>query len=67
MAIASAVQHGTCVYIYDERGRQTACVLCGSQPGDGLQGYTSTTVSIRQGNCICIYDELGRQLNMMVV
>ncbi len=63
MAIASAVERSGTVYIYDESGRQTTCVPGGSQPGDGLQGYTSRTVSVRHGSSVYIYDEEGRQIN----
>lgn len=61
MAIANAIQKGSFVYIYDEKGRQLACVGAGSQKGDGLTGYTSSTVNIRKGSFIYSYDEKGRQ------
>ena len=57
MAIGNAVQKGSNVYIYDEKGRQIGSV--GAY--DGLYGFTSTTVSIRRGTMIYIYDEKGRQ------
>ena len=50
MAIGSAVQRGSGVYIYDERGRQLGVVGAGSGPNDGLKGYTGSTVSVRRGN-----------------
>jgi len=61
MAIASAVQRGSSIYIYDERGRQLGAVSAGSGPQDGLQGYTGSTVSVRRGSTVYIYDEKGRQ------
>ena len=61
MAIGSAVQRGSSVYIYDEKGRQLGVVSAGSGRNDGLQGYTGSTVSVRRGNSIYIYDEKGRQ------
>ena len=61
MAIGSAVQRGSSVYIYDEKGRQLGVVSAGSGPNDGLKGYTGSTVSVRRGNSIYIYDERGRQ------
>jgi len=45
------------VYIYDEKGRQIGSVTA----GDGLQGYTSGSVSVKRGSMIYIYDEKGRQ------
>jgi hypothetical protein len=57
MAIANAVQRGSTVFLHDEKGRQIATVSA----GDGLYGFTSTSVSIRRGQTIYIYDEKGRQ------
>lgn len=61
MAIASAVQKGNFVYVYDERGRQLTTIAAGGGSQNCLQGYTETTVSIRKGNFIYIYDERGDQ------
>jgi hypothetical protein len=61
MAIGSAVQRGSSIYIYDEQGRRVGVVNAGSGPNDGLKGYTSSTVSVRRGNSIYIYDEKGQQ------
>lgn len=61
MAIASVVQRGFSIYIYDEKGRQLGIVRAGSGRNDGLEGYTSSTVSVRRGNSIYVYDEKGRQ------
>ena len=60
MAIGSAVQRGSYVYIYNEKGRQLGMVPA----GDGLQGYTGSGVSVRRGSYIYTYDERGRQLSM---
>lgn len=57
MAIASVVQRGSSVVIINEDGKQTASLYV----GDGVQGYTSNTVSIRMGSMIYIYDEKGNQ------
>ena len=59
MAIGTAVQRGAWVHILDEKGRQLATVSA----GDGMQGYTGSTVSIRRGAWIHTYDERGRQLS----
>jgi len=46
--IATAVQKGAYVYLYNERGGQLCSIYCGN---DGsLQGYTASTVSIRKVN-----------------
>lgn len=56
MAIGCAVERGSLVYVYDEKGRQLY-----SKPGK-LHGYTATTVSIQRANTIYTFDERGRQL-----
>ncbi len=63
MAIANAIQKGSVVYIYDEKGRQLGTVTA----GDGLQGFTSGSVSVRRGPTIYIYDEKGRQTGVISV
>jgi len=63
MAIATAVQRGSTVYVYDERGRQLAAVSAGGRPPDGLTGYTATTFSVRRGSTIYTYNEQGRQIS----
>ena len=65
MSIASAVERNGYVFVYDETGRQLTAIPCGNQPGDGLQGYTSTTVSIRRGAFVLIHDERGRQISVV--
>ena len=55
--IASVIQRGQVIYVYDERG-----MPIWSKPiGPGLlQGYTpATTVTVRLGNMITVYDERG--------
>lgn len=63
MAIGNAVQRGPFVYVYDDKGNQTAAIGAGSNPGDGLKGYTSSTVNIQNGPFIYTYDENGQQIN----
>jgi hypothetical protein len=65
MAIANVVRRGSVLCIYNERGQQLCMLSIGSAPKDGLQGFTSSTVSIRRGNVVCTYDEKGRQLSMI--
>ena len=64
MAIGNAVQRGSLVYVYDERGRQLAMLQSGSGPQDGLKGYTGAAVSVRRGGLVYTCDEKGRQLSM---
>ena len=65
MAIATAMQRGYTVYVYDERGN-TICVLSGgSSPRDGLRGFTSGTVSIQIGYSIYVYDERGNVVSVV--
>lgn len=54
--IGSAVQRGGFIYVYDEKGRQTATIS-----GDSLQGYSGNSVSVRRGGFVFIFDEHGRQ------
>ena len=56
MAIGTVTQRGNMIYVYDERGH-----LKFTQSGE-LQGYTSTSVSVRRGggNLVYVYDENGR-------
>lgn len=61
MSIGNAVQRGSMVYVYDEKGRQLFAKSAGSGKDDGLKGYTSSTVNIRHGNLIYTYDEKGHQ------
>jgi hypothetical protein len=39
MAVGSAVQRGSLIYVYDEKGRRLTSLLAGKGPKDGLQGY----------------------------
>lgn len=59
MAIASAVEKNGNVFIYNESGGVAAVVPAGIGPKDGLQGYTSSTVSIRRGFFIYVYNDKG--------
>ena len=57
MAISTAIQRGSFVYVYDEKNRQIF-----SHSGQ-LNGYTSSTVSIKRGSFVYTYDERGRQIS----
>jgi hypothetical protein len=62
MAIATAVQQGTYVRVYNERGGMIFSIPSGNGPKDGLQGYTGTTVSVRVGGYVRVYNEKGRMI-----
>ncbi len=62
MTISNAVQKGSYVYVYDERGRNLFEKPAGSGPKDGLVGFTGTSISIRRGSKIYTYDVRGRNL-----
>ncbi len=66
MAIGSAVQRGSFVHVYDEKGRQMTAVPAGNGPEDGLKGYTGATVSVRRGAFVYNYDERGRQTSAIL-
>ena len=61
MAIGTAVQRGSSVYVYDDKNRQVASIPAGSGKTDGLVGFTGSTVSVRRGGTVYLYDEKGRQ------
>jgi len=63
MAIASAVEKGGLVYVYNEKGGVMYTVPSGNQPGDGLKGYTGSTVSVRRGGLVYVYNERGAITN----
>lgn len=57
MAIGSAIQKGSKVFIMDEKGR-----IINQYDGE-LRGYTNSTVTIYRGSFIYIMDEKGRTIN----
>lgn len=63
MAIGSAVQRGSYVFVYDESGRHVFSLPAGTGPKDGLHGYTGATISVRRGAYIFTYDNRGRQIS----
>lgn len=63
MAIATAIQRGDYIYVYDERAHQLFWKPSGSGPQDGLLGYTAGSITIRQGDNIYVYDQRGYQLS----
>lgn len=65
--IKTAVQKDRYIYIYNERGVQSASIIVSDLPMSGLQGYTSETVSVRQGNAIMTYDEMGHEVASQIM
>ena len=57
--ISTAIQRGGTIYLYDEKGQQQTILNAGGKPGDGLHGYTSTTVAVKRGGQIYVYDPRG--------
>lgn len=62
MPIGSVREYSLSVTAYDEKGRTLFTKSRRLRPGDGLKGYTATTVSIRTGSSINTYDDRGRTL-----
>jgi hypothetical protein len=60
--IGSVLEKQLSVIVYDEKGRTLFTKPLGIRPGDGLKGYTATTVSIRSGSSIHTYDDRGRTI-----
>lgn len=57
--IANATQRGSTVYVYDEKGSVITTIPSSTKPNEGLQGFTSSSVSVRRGSTIYIYNEKG--------
>ena len=55
MAISTAVQRGSWVYVYGEKGQQLTSIA-----GE-LHGFTGSSVSVKRGNWVYVYDEHGHQ------
>jgi hypothetical protein len=65
MAIGNAVQRGSTVTIYDERGRITGTIVASGGPKDGLKSFMASVVTMRRGNWLYLHDERGRQVGSM--
>jgi hypothetical protein len=59
MAIASAIERGSLICVYDEHGSTLFQKARGSGATDGLIGFTGSTVTARHGSIIYTYDEHG--------
>jgi len=59
MAISNAVERHHIVFVYDDMGRNTAQIYAGNDPGDGLKGFTESTVTVRKLGSIFVHNERG--------
>jgi hypothetical protein len=59
MAIGSAIERGSMIVVFDERGMTLFSKARGSGPKDGLLGFSSSTVTVRFGSIIYTYDQKG--------
>jgi hypothetical protein len=59
VTIASVVERGSLIYVFDKHGMTLFAKARGSGHTDGLLGFTGATVTIRFGSIIYTYDEKG--------
>jgi hypothetical protein len=60
--IGSALERGSLIVVFDQRGTTLFSKTRGSGPNDGLLGFTGSTVTARFGSIIYTYDEKGMTL-----
>ena len=60
--IGSALERGSLIQVFDERGTTLFSKAKGSGPRDGLLGFTGSTVTVRFGSVIYTYDANGMTL-----
>ena len=60
--IGSALERGSLIVVYDEKGMSLFSKSKGSGPQDGLLGFTGSTVTVRFGSVIYTYGERGQTL-----
>ena len=58
--IGSALERGSLIVVYDEKGMSLFSKAKGSGPHDGLLGFTGSTVTVRFGSVIYTYGERGQ-------
>ncbi|MCT7492767.1 hypothetical protein [Aliarcobacter cryaerophilus] len=63
MAIASVIQQGEFIHVYDENNRKLFYLTLFLKRGDKLMGYTNTTVSIQFGDFIETYDDKRNRIS----
>ncbi len=57
--IGSAIERGSLICVFDEKGMTLFQKARGNGPNDGLLGFTGSTVTARYGSVIYTYDEKG--------
>jgi hypothetical protein len=62
MAIGSAIERGSQVFVYDERGQMLFAKPKGGGSNDGLLGFSGSAVTIRAGSVSYVYGEHGQVL-----
>lgn len=61
--IATVVERGSTIYVYNEKGTIITTLTRGTGPKDGLQGYTQNTISVRRSGTIYVYNPNGSIIN----
>jgi hypothetical protein len=61
MTISTAVERSGFVYAYDAKGFQ----LCVIPAGEGLAGYTGSSVSVKRNGFVYTYNEKGWQISVV--
>jgi len=59
MAIGSAIERESAIFVYDEDGHVLYSKARGNGRNDGLLGFTGSTITVRFGSVIYTYDEHG--------
>ena len=59
MAIGSAIERDSYIFVFDEHGRSLFSKVRGNGPHDGLLGFTGATVTVRFGSIVYTYDQRG--------
>jgi hypothetical protein len=59
MAIGSAIERDSYIFVFDEHGQTLFSKARGNGPEDGLLGFTASTVTARFGSVIYTYDPRG--------
>jgi hypothetical protein len=60
--IGSALERGSLIVVYDEKGMSLFSKAKGSGPQDGLLGFTGSTVTVRLGLVIYTYGAHGQMV-----
>ncbi|MGA8193830.1 MAG: hypothetical protein WB902_10710 [Acetobacteraceae bacterium] len=60
--IGSAIERGSLILVFDQRGTTLFSKARGNGPNDGLIGFTGSAVTARYGSIIYTYDEKGMTL-----